>query len=324
MVASRLDGSVDRPVAAIYIEELTRDFGPVRAIDGLTITVPRGQVAGVLGHNGAGKTTSIRVLNGLLAPTAGRAQVLGMDPALDGPRIRARTGVLTETPALDERLTARENLAVAAQIFGVAARSIGGRVAELLERFGLADRAAERTAGFSRGMKQRLALARALVHDPELLFLDEPTAALDPVAARDVHELIRGYAGDEGRTVMLTTHNLVEAQRLCDRVIILRHGRLIADGHPRELGRQLAGAGRVEIDVGPDEAERAATVAQRVTDGGPVHADGDTLTVEGIGHDRLPQLVAELARAGVAIYRVSPAEPSLEDVYFALHADDER
>jgi ABC-2 type transport system ATP-binding protein len=310
--------------SAIAIDGLTRDFGRVRALDGLTVTIPRGQVAGVLGHNGAGKTTSIRVLNGLLSPTAGRAQVLGMDPTSDGPRIRARTGVLTETPALDERLTARENLAVAGQLFGVAARSVPGRVAELLERFGLADRAAERTAGFSRGMKQRVALARALVHDPELLFLDEPTAALDPVAARDVHDLIRGYAQDEGRTVLLTTHNLVEAQRLCDRVIILRHGRLIADGHPRELGRQLAGAGRVEIDVGQGEIERALAIAARASDGASAHADGETLTVEGVGQARLPRLVAELARAGISIYRVSPAEPSLEDVYFALHADDEQ
>jgi ABC-2 type transport system ATP-binding protein len=312
------------PGNAIAIDGLTRDFGIVRAIDQLSISVPRGQVAGVLGHNGAGKTTSIRVLNGLLGPTAGRALVLGMDPTLDGPRIRARTGVLTETPALDERLTARENLAVAAQIFGVAASSIPGRVAELLERFGLADRAVERTAGFSRGMKQRLALARALVHDPELLFLDEPTAALDPVAARDVHELIRGYAEDEGRTVLITTHNLVEAQRLCDRVIILRHGRLIADGSPRELGRQLTGAGSVEIDVGQGDAERAVAIVAKVGSGATAHAEGETLSIEGIGHARLPQLIAELVRAGVSIYRVSPADPSLEDVYFSLHADDDR
>jgi ABC-2 type transport system ATP-binding protein len=309
---------------AIRLDGLTRDFGSLRALESLSLLVPRGQVAGVLGHNGAGKTTTIRILNGLLAPTQGAVEVLGMDPTVLGPQIRARTGVLTETPSLDERLTARENLAFAAQLFGVAARSVDARVAELLERFELSERANDRTAGFSRGMKQRLALARALVHDPELIFLDEPTAALDPVAARDVHQLIRSYAGEERRTVVITTHNLVEAQRLCDRVIILRNGRSIADGSPAELAGQLAGAGKVEIEVGPEDVDAALASTAGVLDGAAVQVDGATLLLDGVGRDRLPGLVAELAHAGVSIYRVSPSEPSLEDVYFALHAEDER
>jgi ABC-2 type transport system ATP-binding protein len=246
-----------------------------------------------------------------------------MNPVTDYHRIRARTGVLTETPSLDERLTARENLRFAAQLAGVARGIADRRVAELLDRFDLAERADDRTAGFSRGMKQRLALARALVHDPELVFLDEPTAALDPVAARDVHQLVRNYSGDERRTVVITTHNLVEAQRLCDRVVILRNGRPIADGTPGELSRTLAGAGsRVEVEVAPTDVERAIAAARSLLDdGSEVSADGDVLTVDGLGRERLPALIGLLARSDVSVFRVSPSEPSLEDVYFALHAD---
>jgi ABC-type Na+ transport system ATPase subunit NatA len=176
---------------ALEVHGISRDFPGVRAVDGLSFVARRGEIIGLLGHNGAGKTTTIRVLNGLLRPTEGTATVLGLDPATHGPDVRARTGVLTETPSVDERLTARENLRFAARLAGVRRDEVNGRVSELLERFRLSDRADDRVAEFSRGMKQRLALARALLHNPEVLFLDEPTAALDPVAARDVHDLIR-------------------------------------------------------------------------------------------------------------------------------------
>jgi ABC-2 type transport system ATP-binding protein len=307
--------------ASVSVVALTRDFGAVRALDDLSFEVPHGQVAGLLGHNGAGKTTAIRILNGLLAATRGSARVLGMDPGRDGATIRARTGVLTETPALDERLTARENLAYAARIFGVPDREARTRVESLLERFELAGRGADRAAGFSRGMKQRLALARALVHDPELLFLDEPTAALDPVAARDVHALIRDSARGEGRTVVVTTHNLVEAQRLCDRVVILRRGRAIADGSPGELSGRLAGSGGVEVEVSPGEVDAAAEVVRSALEEAVVETDGAILRVAGVGRERTPALVASLPRADVPVFRVSPREPTLEDVYFALHEE---
>ena len=308
---------------AISAKGLTRDFGAVRAVDSLSFVVPAGEVIGLLGHNGAGKTTTIRVLNGVLAATAGEAHVLGLDATSDGPKIRARTGVLTETPSLDERLTARENLGFAAQLFGVTRSEVAGRVVDLLDRFGLLDRADDRVAGFSRGMKQRLALARALVHRPEVLFLDEPTAALDPVAARDVHLLIRAFAAEEQRTVVITTHNLVEAQRLCHRVVILRQGRSIAVGTPAELSQQLSGAGQVEIEVGARQVEQAAAVARAAAHDAQVELDGDVLRVGGLGRESLPALVAELVRADVSIYRVTPSEPSLEDAYFALHAEDD-
>jgi ABC-2 type transport system ATP-binding protein len=307
---------------AIEADGLTRDFGALRAVDALTVSVPRGQVIGLLGHNGAGKTTTIRVLNGLLTPTSGTSRVLGLDPAVDGPALRARTGVLTETPSLDERLTAAENLGFAARLVGLEGAAATRRVDALLERFDLVARARDRVGGYSRGMKQRLALARALLHEPDLVFLDEPTAALDPVAARDVHAIIRELSAEQSRTVVVTTHNLVEAQRLCDRVIILRHGRMIADGTPSALSTQLSGAGRLELEVEAADADRAAAIARKLVVTDEVWVDGGVVSIDGAGRAQVPALLAALVAAEVSVYRITPGEPSLEDVYFALHADE--
>ncbi len=303
----------------LEVRDLRRDFGSVRAIDGLSFEIGSGEVVGLLGHNGAGKTTTIRVLNGLLLAHGGAVRVFGLDPADSGPEIRARTGVLTESPSIDERLSARENLAFAATLFGVASAAVPTRVAELLERFGLTARADDRTTGFSRGMKQRLALARTLVHAPQVLFLDEPTAALDPAAARDVHELIRDFAADETRTVVITTHNLVEAQALCDRVVILRNGRSIADGTPAEISRRLGDRLSVIVEVGSGQAPIAETAIRDGSAELSVEAAGDVLTVTGLDWSRIPVVVSALVGRGVDVYRISPAEPSLEDAYFALH-----
>jgi ABC-2 type transport system ATP-binding protein len=170
-------------VPAFVTDGLTRHFGEVVAVNRLTLEVQPGEVFGFLGHNGAGKTTTVRLLNGVLAPTSGTARVLGLAPVEQGPALRRRTGVLTETPSLDERLTGRENLKIFAALYGVPQREIAARVTDLLEVFDLADRGDEKAGDYSKGMKQRLALARALIHGPELLFLDEPTSGLDPVAA---------------------------------------------------------------------------------------------------------------------------------------------
>jgi ABC-2 type transport system ATP-binding protein len=306
---------VDTVIAA---EGLTRRFGDIVAVDGLTMSVATGEVVGLLGHNGAGKTTTIRLLNGLLGTDAGQATVLGFDPATDGPRIRARTGVLTETPSVDERLTARENLHYFGRLYGLDARHATRRADELLDQFELGGRSRERVAGFSRGMKQRLALARAMIHEPELLFLDEPTAALDPVAGRGVHDLIRHFAGTESRTVVISTHNLVEAQALCDRVFILRDGQVIASGTPRELGRRIGGRAGLVVEVAPEQ--QAAAMAVFGAAGFTAAEDGpDMLHVDGVIHADVPGVVNRLVEAGIGVYRVSPAEPTLEDAYFALY-----
>ncbi len=190
----------------IEMRELSREFGHVKALNGFSCDVHEGEVFGLLGPNGAGKTTTVRLLNGVLAPTSGQARVLGFDPVTQGTDLRRRTGVLTETPSLYERLTARDNLTIFGKLYGVKEPKLTARVNELLDLFGLAERADDRAGGFSKGMKQRLALARALLHEPELLFLDEPTAGLDPEAARHVMQLIAQLSRQKGRTVLLCTH----------------------------------------------------------------------------------------------------------------------
>ena len=316
----------------IITEGLTRRFGNIVAVDRLTLDVRAGEVFGFLGHNGAGKTTTVRLLNGVLEPSAGSAQVLGMDPVTEGHRLRRLTGVLTETPSVDARLTARENLTLFADMYGVPKAHVRRRTAELLEAFGLAERADDKVGGFSRGMRQRLALARALLHEPEMLFLDEPTSGLDPVAARDVRDLILRLSQEEGRTVFLCTHNLVEAQQLCDRVAIMRHGALLALGTPRELAQQMSSSSRLDVEV-PAEDEPAALAILRglplVTElvsapARPAHREnGAVITATGIFREAIPDALAALVEAGVRVYRAGPQELSLEDAYFALHEKKE-
>lgn len=313
----------------IVAQDLTRQFGATVAVDSLNLTIAPGEVFGFLGHNGAGKTTTVRLLNGVLAPTRGHARVLGLDPATDGARVRARTGVLTETPALDDRMTARAALRYFATVFGVPRAEVERRVNQLLESFDLAERADDKVGAFSKGMRQRLALARTLIHDPQIVFLDEPTAALDPVATREVHRMIEQLSRS-GRTVFLATHNLAEAERLCDRVAVLAHGRVLAAGSVRELGAHLNRGHRLLVemeDAQVDETMRllertAPVVAVERLDGQQGAAPGAVwLSLHGVGRDAVPDVLAALVHAGIRIYRVEPDEPSLEDVYFALQQE---
>jgi ABC-2 type transport system ATP-binding protein len=306
----------------ITTTDLTRIFGDTVAVDHLSLDVQPGEIFGFLGHNGAGKTTTIRMLNGVLTATGGSARVLGLDPLADGPALRRRTGVLTETPSLDERLTGRENLRYYANLYDVPKTEVDRRVDELLDGFDLADRGGDKVGSYSKGMKQRLALARALVHKPDLLFLDEPTAGLDPLAARHVHEMVSHMARTEGGTVFLTTHNLVEAQRLCDRVGVMEHGQLVALGKPHDLARRLVRNLTVEFEIAPEDRVLAIEALQA----GPGKvADGQRnglVTVTGAEREAIPDMIGRLVNAGVHIYEVIPQEPSLEDVYFALHGEE--
>ena len=214
----------------LEVNDLKRSFGGNKAVDGITFAVEPGEVFGLLGPNGAGKTTTVRLLNGILPPSAGTARVFGMDPATDGALIRQKTGVLTETPALYERLSARENLKFFATLQNLSQPELTRRVDEMLAFFELTSRAGDKVETYSKGMKQRLALARALVHKPPLLFLDEPTSGLDPEAAQQVVDLVADLGRTDGQTVILATHNLLEAQRLCDRVAVMNKGRILALG----------------------------------------------------------------------------------------------
>ena len=230
----------------IEASALTRRFGALTALDALELRVERGEVVGLLGHNGAGKTTAVRVLNGVLAPSGGSARVLGLDPQRDGVALRRRCGVSTETPAVDERLTGRQGLRFFAEVYDVPRDRVEGRIAELLEAFELSHAADARVATYSKGMRQRLALARALLHEPELLFLDEPSSGLDPVAARAVDQRIASQRS-HGTTVLLCTHNLAQAEALCDRVVVLERGRVVASGAPAALAAELGAALRVRV-----------------------------------------------------------------------------
>lgn len=310
----------DEAVNAIKTFGLSKRFGDLTAVNRLSLEIEPGEVVGLLGHNGAGKTTTVRLLNGVLSPTEGNAYVLGLDPATQGPELRRRTGVLTETPSMDERLTARENLQTFAELYGVPRERCHQRIEELLDAFDLGDRGDERVGGYSKGMKQRLALARTLFHEPELLFLDEPTAGLDPVAARGVHELITEVSEDEGRTVVMCTHNLVEAQALCHRVAVLEHGRLVELGTPHDLASRLDRDRGVAFELPPDQLARARDVLQRQFADAQVQMDEHRLIVAGLARERIPDTIAALVNADVRIYGVTSQEASLEDVYFALHA----
>jgi ABC-2 type transport system ATP-binding protein len=307
---------------AFVTDGLTRHFGAVVAVDHLTLEVQAGEVFGFLGHNGAGKTTTVRMLNGVLEPTSGTARVLGLAPMEQGPALRRRTGVLTETPSLDERLTGRENLEIYATLYGVPRREIAARVKELMELFQLDGRADEKAGDYSKGMKQRLALARALIHRPEILFLDEPTSGLDPVAARLVHDMITHLSHEEERTVFLCTHNLDEAQKLCDRVAVLEHGKLVALGTPAELASKIGRSQRLELQVARSDEETVLRLLAEAP-GVSAHREDGTIVAAGVEWAAIPGLVTSLASAGVQIYRVAPQEASLEEAYFALQSEKE-
>ena len=303
---------------AIQLEHVLHRYGATVALRDLSLSVEEGEVFSLLGHNGAGKTTTVRIINGLLAPASGTVRVFGHSPLVDGATIRRRTAVLTESPTLDDRLTARETLQAFAEMYDVPRADVRPRTEALLAEFGLAERGGDRVGGFSRGMKQRLSLARALVHDPDLLFLDEPTAGLDPSATQQLHQTVREMARQRGRTVVLCTHNLVEAQALSDRVAVLGDGSLLALGTPGELARRMSPRLEVSVEMDPTQLAAATSLITSL-DGLTVSTErAGVVRVAGISRDRVPDLAARLVGAGISLYRLDPHEPSLTDAYFAL------
>jgi ABC-2 type transport system ATP-binding protein len=302
-------------VDAIELRGVTRRFGALTAVDAATLEVAEGEIVGLLGHNGAGKTTLIRLINGLYALDGGTIRVAGLDPATHGHQIRQRVGVLTEYPALDEYLTPAENLHTYGAIHGVPAHVLAGRVPDLLVRLGLDGKADQPARDLSAGLKQRVALARALVHDPATLLLDEPTTNLDPVAARSVRDLVVEAAQVYGRTVLLSTHNLAEAEELCDRVAIMRHGRVLAIGTPAGLRRQYGAVRGVRLESLPDGAPAMAAALPP----GVSHRILDPATVEVEGAVTVRALTTHLVSQGIPIDRIEPIEPTLEDLYVHLH-----
>ena len=302
---------------AIRCQGLTRRFGEKGAVRSMDLAVERGEVFAFLGPNGAGKTTAVRMLAGLLQPTEGDAWVLGSDVRLAAAEIRRRIGVLTETPSLYGSLTARQNLAFFGELYDLGPARLGARVDELLGAFELGEAADRPVAGFSKGMRQRLAIARAILHDPELLFLDEPTSGLDPTAALGVREMIQQLSQEAGRTILLCTHNLDEAQRLCGRIGVISEGVLRAVGRPAELAERFWEGLWVEIELeGLADGTLRSVLREAGADGWEPLGDGVRVRVA--SRDEIPSLVGALAGAGARIYRVAPKEWSLADIYFRI------
>jgi ABC-2 type transport system ATP-binding protein len=306
--------------AIIRTEGLTRVFGSVRALDGVDLEVPPGVVFGFLGPNGAGKTTMIRLLLGLLEPSGGRASVFGHDTKREPGAIRENAGALLEYHGLYERLSAEDNLEFYARVWRLGPAARRDRIRELLEPLGLWERRGEPVGQWSRGMKQKLAVARALLHRPALLFLDEPTAGLDPVAAAALRDELETLVSREGVTVFLTTHNLADAERLCQRVAVVKQGRLVAVGHPDEL--KARSATRAEV-TGRDFTEelverlgRQPGVVRAALKNGRIVLD---LSSDSAG---TAPLIALIVQTGAAIEEVRKDKGSLEDVFLTLMEEE--
>jgi ABC-2 type transport system ATP-binding protein len=302
----------------IHTQNLTRIFerpkaDPLTAVDGLDIDVARGEIFGFLGPNGAGKTTTIRMLSALIRPSSGEAVVNGYRVGDQNAEIRRSVGLLTETPGMYDRLSAEYNLRLFAQLYGV--EDADGQVEKYLRMMGLWERRGDAVGGFSKGMRQKLALARALLHEPDLVFLDEPTAGLDPEAAHMVREYIRQLK-EQGRTVFLCTHNLDEADRLCDRIAVFKTRLMVVDT-PAALRRKLFGR-RVVFHLAADAAAFTPAV-QDFPFVQETQAIEDKLVVRLDDPDaQNPQLIRALVDAGAPIQFVGELRYSLEDVYLQL------
>ncbi len=296
---------------------LGRRFGRLWAVRGMDLEVRRGEVLGLLGPNGAGKTTTVRILTALIEPTEGGATVAGFDVVADPEMVRTRVGILTETPGLYEKLSATANLEFFGRLYGVEAASRAERIHHYLRLFSLWDRRDEPAGTFSKGMKQKLAIARALLHEPDVVFLDEPTAALDPEAAYVVREAIEALRR-AGRTIVLATHNLDEANRLCDRVAFVRGGTLLRVASPAEL-RGATGARGVEVVMAASPDEGLLGVATSVSGvDGAASRDHRLIVTAADPSAVTPALVRALVGAGADILEVHERASTLEEAYFEV------
>jgi ABC-2 type transport system ATP-binding protein len=303
---------------AIVAEGLSKQYGDVSALRDVSFSVSSGSVLGLLGHNGAGKTTAIRILTTLAEPTSGKARVAGFDVASEGARVRERIGVAGQAATVDDLLTARANLEMVGRLYHLPKAEVRSRADELLERLGLADVGDRLVKTFSGGMRRRLDLAASLVADPPVLFLDEPTTGLDPEARIDLWDLLRELVRG-GTTLLLTTQYLDEADQLADSIVVLDRGRVIEEGSPAELKSRVGGE-RVVINVsGTQEIAPAASALARFADG-HIDSDPDDLVVTApVRRDtRLIEVVRALDQEGIDAADVHRREPTLDDVFLTL------
>ena len=307
---------------AIQTHQLTRSFGNLKAVDRLTLEVPRGTVFGFLGPNGSGKTTTIRLLLGLLEADQGDAQVLGFNTKTQANEIRTRCGALLEHHGLYERLSAAGNLDYYGRIWHMSKMDREKRIRELLEPLDLYERRDEPIGRWSRGMKQKLAVARTLMHRPELIFLDEPTAGLDPVASAALREDLTRLAVQEGVTIFLTTHNLSEAERLCNQVAVINRGQLLANGSPAEL-RARTSAPRLYI-TGQGITSQVLEDIQKNTLVKRIQQQNGKLVVDLTDLTRSHEIIEQLVHANVSIDEVHKEKVDLEDVFLQLVDEEGR
>jgi ABC-2 type transport system ATP-binding protein len=312
-----LDGTKGQ--LALVVNQLTKRFGKRTAFSEVTFEVAHGEVFGFLGPNGAGKTTTVRALATLVAPTSGSATVAGIPLSPEnGVEIRQRISVMPEAPGLYLRLTVTENLEYFAGLYGL--HQIGPRIKDALEAVNLTDRAGDLCGGLSKGLRQRVGLARTLLSDPAIMFLDEPTSGLDPVAAREVHDLINGLR-EKGVTIFLTTHRLDEAERLCDRVAIL-NTTLRTVGRPAELREQLFQSALIVRTLAPISDPGQLFGAIGAIEGWRSEEPGSYVLAVSDPLVAAPQLTRALVSAGADVLSIGEAQHSLEDVYLELIAED--
>ena len=301
----------------IEVVRLTKHFGTVTAVDELSFTVGDGEIFGLLGPNGAGKTTTVRMLAGLVAPTDGGASINGWSLGAHSQRIRAISGILTEAPGLHDRLTARQNLAFYARLYGLRGAAQRRAVELYLRVVGMEHAADRRASGFSKGMRQRIAIARALLHEPEVIYLDEPTSGLDPEAAKSIRDFVATLR-DAGRSIVVCTHNLDEAERLCDRIGIIR-GTLLRVDTPARL-RRRNGVASIRIDlVGSPRPAAFLDLLGQLPFVQAARVEDGALRVE-VGDPRgdNPVLVRRLVEAGAHIMGVTEEAQTLEEAYLEL------
>ena len=304
---------------SIQASGLQKTFSSITAVDGLSFEVEEGEVFGLLGSNGAGKTTTIRILACLLSPTGGTARVCGFTVNDQPSKVRERVGILTENPSLYERLTAFENMDFFAKAYGVSSQAERNqRIHQVLDFFGLWDRRADKVAHFSKGMKQKLAIARTLVHNPPVLLLDEPTAGLDPKSAKEVRDMITRLSRDEDRAILLCTHRMEDAEKLCDDAVIVNKGRSVAYGSPELLRQKTSVSPVLEVILKKADAKVVESIRHSISSEA-VEVDGPKLlvTIDDV-ESAAPEIVRTIVQAGGLVLSVRTIKPTLEETYLRL------
>lgn len=308
----------------IVAKGLTKLYGDFVAVDHINFEIKQGEIFGFLGPNGAGKTTTIRMLASIFPPTEGSARVANYDIVEEGMDVRARVGILSENPGLYERLTARANLDFFARLYDVPSDQIKERIEYLGNVFDLGTRLDEKIGTYSKGMKQKLAIAKALIHDPPVLFLDEPTSALSPESAKAIRDLLIDLATDRSRTICICTHNLFDAERLCDRVAIIRKGQILTIGTPGEISNKFSGPPtiRLLLKSADNEIQQLITKIEGVitVEKHPVKRDL-FIKIENL-EEQTPEIVRRVVEANGEILEIEPIHASLEEAYLKLIEED--